>query len=80
MLDHASIQALRHVVNSYAMCWQSVSMGMSPTEAGTKEASPNKARKAEKGYLEQEFVDDVKRGGFIFITEGSSGKNRIFHL
>ena len=76
-LGPATLQTLRHVVNSYAMFWQSVSTGTSPTKEETKEDNAKKARKVDKSYLEQEFVDDIKRGAFVFITGGSSGKKRI---
>ena len=76
-LGPTTIQTLRHVVNSYTMFWRGVSTGTSPTEAEIKEDSAKKARKADKSYLEQEFVDDIKRGAFVFITGGSSGKKRI---
>ena len=52
-------------------------MGTSLTEAETKEDAAKKARKSDKSYLEQDFVDDIKRGAFVFVTGGSSGKKRI---
>ena len=79
-LGPETILGLRHVINSYVTCWQSVSAGTSPREAETKAETLQKVIQTEKTYYEQDFTDDLKRGGFIFVTDSSNGKCRMFHL
>lgn len=82
-LGPATMLTLKHVLNSYFECCQNVSTGMSLRGTGMKEEIPEKVGPTEKGTTgescaEQEFADDLKRGGFVFITDCHSGKNNVW--